>query len=267
MINKSNTAFILYSGHMGRKYIESEGFNVFSPLKNTNKFTRRVLNFARRNNNQFIERLFFNAEINNKEFENYIVYDATVSSEYIKWLHEHHMNSRIILFYDNPIANTDVDIKTIDRSYCECWSFDFTDCMKYKLKYNSEFYFSELKISNQDNKYDIMFLGRDKGRYNKLLELEKIFKELGLASYFHIVADNKIERYKKVRYKPQISYTEVLDLVSKSNVLLDILQDEQTGLTLRDMEAVFFNKKLITDNKEIINYNFYSSDNVFVLII
>ena len=46
---------------------------------------------------------------------------------------------------------------------------------------------------------------------------------------------------------------------------MDIMADNQNGLTLRPMEAMFFKKKLITNNADIINYNFYNSENIFIL--
>ncbi len=43
------------------------------------------------------------------------------------------------------------------------------------------------------------------------------------------------------------------------------MQENQTGLTLRTMEAIFFKKKLVTTNKAIKHYLFYHPDNIFIL--
>ncbi len=42
-----------------------------------------------------------------------------------------------------------------------------------------------------------------------------------------------------------------------SNCILEVLQDGQTGSTLRYLEAVCYNKKLLTTNPRIKNYPFY----------
>ena len=47
--------------------------------------------------------------------------------------------------------------------------------------------------------------------------------------------------------------------------ILDFAQDFQTGLTLRPLEAVYFGKKLITNNKGILEHDIYDSNNMFVL--
>ena len=266
MINENNTAIVLNEGHYATKYIQQRGFTVYRHLKSTNPLTRRLLNFCR--NHSFlsrIERLFFDNTINNNNFDNYIVYDARASVEYLKWLRENHPKARIILFYDNPVANTEVNVNQLNKKICECWSFDYDDCKKYGLRYNSEFYFEELVCKERPIRHDIMFLGKDKGRYDRLVELEKKFADLGLTMYLHIVPDSKLSANKKDRYRAGVSYPRLLEIVSESRVLLDILQDDQVGLTLRNMEAVFNGKKQITDNPAIRKYNFYSTDNVFVL--
>ena len=43
------------------------------------------------------------------------------------------------------------------------------------------------------------------------------------------------------------------------------MQDGQVGLSLRAMESIFFNKKYVTTNKEIINEPFYCAENIYVL--
>ena len=42
------------------------------------------------------------------------------------------------------------------------------------------------------------------------------------------------------------------------------MPDGQRGLTLRPLEALFMKKKLLTNNKHIREYPFYSPDNIFI---
>lgn len=265
MINPQNTAIVLFGNHFAIPFIEERGYEVYSHLGNTNIVSRRILNWSRKVGVKQIEKMFYNKKLIDKCHENYLVYDACASVGFLSWLHELHPASRIILFYDNPVSNSDVLIEKLDRLKCEVWSFDFDDSTKYGMKYNSEFYFEELKIQNKEPQYDVMFLGKDKGRYNKLLNIETQLEKKGISMYLHIVPDKKSETLKKERYKPGVSYNELRTIVSESNVLLDVLQEDQVGLTLRNMEAIFNNKKLITDNQKIKEYNFYSKENVFIL--
>lgn len=62
-----------------------------------------------------------------------------------------------------------------------------------------------------------------------------------------------------------MSYSLLLDYVAKSKAILDIVQEGQEGLTLRSMEALFFEKKLITNNQSIIKEKFYRKENIFII--
>ena len=67
------------------------------------------------------------------------------------------------------------------------------------------------------------------------------------------------------KYVGRMSYDEVRKRIARTRALLDIVQLNQSGLTQRVMESIFFRKKLITNNVFIKNYNFYSPNNIFVL--
>lgn len=48
-------------------------------------------------------------------------------------------------------------------------------------------------------------------------------------------------------------------------MLLDLSQRGQTALTLRAMEAIFFQRKLITNNAEVCKFDFYNPNNILVI--
>ena len=54
-------------------------------------------------------------------------------------------------------------------------------------------------------------------------------------------------------------------LGERVNAAYGILQDGQTAMTLRTMEAIFLGKKLITDNRYIAQADFYNEANIFIL--
>ena len=66
-------------------------------------------------------------------------------------------------------------------------------------------------------------------------------------------------------YKERINYIESLEKLSKSKSVLDIVADGQFGLTLRPLEALYFRKKLITNDKLIVERDFYRKENIFIL--
>nr|MCR4860735.1 hypothetical protein [Bacteroidales bacterium] len=62
-----------------------------------------------------------------------------------------------------------------------------------------------------------------------------------------------------------LPYRAVIDMVKDADILLDIYTDPEAGLSLRPMEAMFFGKKLITNNLGILSADFYSPANIYVL--
>ena len=74
------------------------------------------------------------------------------------------------------------------------------------------------------------------------------------ASYWNIIDDNA----------SGIPYTEYLGIIFNCECIIDIIINEQSGLSLRVMEALFFNKKLITNNKYIADMDFYNPNNIYI---
>lgn len=86
-----------------------------------------------------------------------------------------------------------------------------------------------------------------------------------IESNFYIVKDKK-EKSSIIDLKNKsLLYSENLENVKKATCLLEIVVEGQTGLTLRTMEALFFNKKLITNNSSIMQYDFYHPNNILII--
>jgi len=62
----------------------------------------------------------------------------------------------------------------------------------------------------------------------------------------------------------RLMYGDYLGYVHKTKVLIDLLHPIHEGLSFRAMEATCLDKKLITNNKRIREYDFYRPANVFV---
>ncbi|MEM6687370.1 MAG: hypothetical protein AAF617_16440 [Bacteroidota bacterium] len=63
----------------------------------------------------------------------------------------------------------------------------------------------------------------------------------------------------------QKSIQEVSNLIQKAKIIVEIQRTEQVGLSFRIFEALGHRKKLITTNKDIVNYDFYHPQNILVV--
>ena len=140
------------------------------------------------------------------------------------------------------------------------WSFDSGDCQMYKMSFNSTFYFKEIvKVSVGDNlaiDNDIYFTGLTKGRAGLIHDLDNQFQALGVKSNFILIEDDS---------KSRTTFLQNLKNIKQTSAILDIVQDGQCGLTVRVMESIFWKKKLVTNNKNIIHEKFYDSTWIFIL--
>lgn len=218
---------------------------------------------------QFLNLPFFhiwfrkNIELLVKGYDIIILHDAPAKQNnyFIKKITQSvDINTRLYLYYWNKIDSLE-QLKL--NSKWKILSFDWQDSKDQNLLYVGGFFDAGLQnASNSKNDFDVMFIGLNKGRFDDIRKIESALKERGIITMFKLVSNKYLFSSKYSRPK---SYNDVLDLVSKSKSILDITKKGQMGLTLRPYEAIFFQKKLITNNTQIRSYDFYDNRNIFVL--
>ena len=65
--------------------------------------------------------------------------------------------------------------------------------------------------------------------------------------------------------RKRIKHSDVPRYYNEGKVLLDLMRDNQTGLSFRFFEAMALKKKIITNNPTIQEYDFYRPENILVL--
>lgn len=191
-------------------------------------------------------------EIN--KYDKFIIFESLYNEKVAKKIKRTKKENKVIVYFWNYIDDNNKYILN-DKNIDEFWTFDKNDAKKYNMKYNPQFYTKNVKIQDEQNKYDVLFLGRPKTRKKDIVDLEKKLKEEGIQTNFKIIENEK----------DYVSYDEYLKRIAESKCILDYNQEGQVGLSLRPMEALFLERKLITNNTDIKNYDFYNHDNIFIL--
>lgn len=176
---------------------------------------------------------------------------------------------RLILYLLNPAFFSE-DYKKISTRW-EIWSFMKEDALKYNFKYGATFYNPQLLAQNSIEKdsqtstdCDLLFVGTDKGRKDFLLNLKSQLEQNKVACDFKIV-DNFRSLFSR-KYSREVSYKNLCRLNKKTSAILDVVQDSQTGLTLRIMEGLLFDKKIVTTNAAIrMDKDFKDNPNIYVI--
>lgn len=160
-------------------------------------------------------------------------------------------------------------IREIQKRGVQVFSFDQDDCDKYGLTRYPGFCFYEGNIVTRPIKNDVYFIGKDKGRADYILDLKRKLDKYGVSCNFNVVLEKS--KYSEGNFegvqflKNGISYSEVLNGISESKVILDVVQKGQRGPTMRPFESLFYNRKLITNNLDAVNLDFYCLGNIMVL--
>lgn len=198
---------------------------------------------------------------NMSEYDTIIVFDSIHTSNMLKFIHRK-CDVRLIFWHWNPIK-TDKDKKIINesRDWCEHWTFNPLDVVEYGMKFNTQFFFFQKKMK-REKEDKAFFVGTDKGRYNQLLSLATKLEKYGVEVDFHIIDQEKTGRFYQKMY---MDYHDVMGNLSRTKIAVEIVQERQTGLTARSLEAMFFGTKLITNNNAIKQCSFYKKENIYIL--
>lgn len=244
--------------------IKNYGYQIMIPYRDTN-LLMRCLREAWYRLNLPAKHLWYNPECKKTDVDMFIVRDSLMSPEYLGWLRKHHPDARIILEYDN-MAHTTIHPDSVTDPTIEKWTYDSGDAARYNMKEKAGGYYDSWKCTKTEPPvYDVVYVGRDKGRAAQMFALEEQFKAVGLKTYFHICADRRFLTWTKPYYKPLLNYTQYLNLIGNSRAILNIVQEGAVSITMREVEAVFHNVKCITNNPIMKKDTLYHPSRYFIL--
>lgn len=127
----------------------------------------------------------------------------------------------------------------------------------------------EDRLIENDKIINAIFLGFcTQQRAQKVLRVKTLLNQLNQNCSIKFLNEGKqplsAEQQKYV-IKASLGYHDYLKCIPKIDIIIEIMRAHHQGMTLRTMEALFFQKKLITDNLEIKNMDFYSPNNIFLI--
>ena len=175
-----------------------------------------------------------------------------------------HANSPTFLSVKDTILNNNWD---------RIYTYDYFDSMEFGWSYIGRNYFSTSKLPPRNKqkpiKNDIYFAGGIKGGKEKILFqiYEKLLQNnLNPNFYLYCYSDkqkNELqEKYPSynIFFREWQQYKKLLNCIQETNCIIEILQENQKTQSVRYFEALYFNKKLLTNNPEIINLPYYNPE-------
>lgn len=207
----------------------------------------------------------FNPELVNVEADTIIVFDGHARKEFLGWLKSKNNGKKMIFWCWNTVEEIENNfhLSDVPTGY-EIWSYSKSDCYERNLNYNTTFYWHESSADEGKKiKNDIYFIGKDKGRYNKISRIAELCDQVGVKTFFEVTPTHKWNFSKK--YAKTVSYRRVIDNISESKAILDIKVSATAGPSLRAVEAAFFKKLLITDDVFVRDFKFYNPNNILII--
>lgn len=199
-----------------------------------------------------------------------------LQAEFLKKLKELNKNARMILYLWDDIGRVPNFFENrvfFDRIF----TFDRFDKEKYNIEFLPLFFCDEFRYNNTEKTIDVYFSGWEHSDRRELLEkLIGVFQKNNLKYYYYVYTgfwSLQMQKIKKLDFKKEPEYIKYktlsmiknAELTLSSRVLIDIQHPTQKGLTMRTIESLAANAKLITTNSDIVNYDFYSPENITVI--
>lgn len=218
----------------------------------------------------------------------FVIKGEALSVERLLRLRQCQPNARFIYYtWDSlkNVKNSRDKLAHFDKAY----SFDRFDCMaNQKVKHLPLFYVrayealvSSIPEDNVVQDIDLLFLGSiHSDRYAVAQRIFDATKEIApnikfYAYFFYqsrwVFALRKLadRQFRSIPWRDvqwhSLNLQRTLAFISRSKVMLDIHHPGQTGLTMRTIESIGVQRKIITTNSDVVNYDFYSPDNILVV--
>lgn len=244
---------------------------VFFPERNYGVTFKVINNFFHQHLKNY-QRAYYHKIIKQIQFQEFdylfVIRGYMLSEEFLDEFKLKNPRAELIMYqWDSDKTNP---YNHLLNYFDKAFSFDFEDCGRFsQLNYIPLFYSDDVGriIKDENNlEYDFFFMGwYYPERYNAVIKFQeftlkngfklKAFLYMPFSSYIkELIMGTKLDRtIVSLKHMKRAAY---LNILSKTNVMVDASSPNQTGLAMRIIEALGSGTKILTNNyriKEDIN--------------
>lgn len=269
--------------------LKNMGYEVdfFDDRPSTNAWVKAAIRINKNLISSYIKKYFTEvmSTVRNKEYDVVFLISGqslSFSESMIKEIRACQKKAKFVLYQWDSQTNFPY-IKQVQKYFDKCYSFDRRDVEETpSLKFLPLFYsrkYEEIGERNNNNfKYDFCFVGTahpKKYKFIKMMseQLKTVYSRQFIYFFFPspivffyrkiVNSELRKAKYKEFKFVP-LKGQEMNRVYEESRCVLDSAQDGQLGLTIRVLEALGAKKKLITTNEDIVNYDFYCPENIYL---
>jgi len=160
-------------------------------------------------------------------------------------------------------------MKKVYPYFDKVYSFDPDDVTEHHFNFISNYiYFDYKNIKPSAAKYGVFNISSLDKRSKTMPQFARYFKKhninyklIAFTNHFNDeLAELNIEQANKI-----YGLQDVLKMVIQSEILLDLQRPKQKGLSFRIFEGIALKKKIISTNKDLVNYDFYNPNNIAIV--
>ena len=203
-----------------------------------------------------------------------VINGQTVSRNVLNKLKEKNDKAKFVLYMWDSLKNRSSVSDNLDI-YNSRFSFERNNGSLFKFR--PLFFEPKVSAKNYESVFLISFIGTaHSDRFSVINKINKSINSKSCFWYLFLQArwvfywykfsrtDFANARISDFHFSP-ISGSDVHDVFMKSNIIVDVEHPMQEGLTSRTFEVLGAGKKLVTTNRDIMNYDFYKYGNICVI--
>lgn len=226
--------------------------------------------------NRYYKKIINTEEKFNPDFI-FFISPESITRKCMARFREQFPHAKFILYMWDSIRN--INAKFVYPMFDYCLSFDSSDCNRYGFKFRPLFFIKSFENEKpKDNfLYDFSFIGTIHSDRAKILyKLKKEFEKNGNKYFFYLYVPGKlmlvlryilnpyVRKLKSFVYTSAMRKDGIANISKHARCIIDINHPKQNGLTMRTIETLGLEQKILTTNKEIQQYDFYQPENQLV---
>lgn len=187
-------------------------------------------------------------------------------SSILKYIQDN-IKSRKVVYWDS--FDKIPKLKDTVSYFNEYYSFEDDDCSKYDFKKISNFYIH--KRSNVIPTHDAFFFGSKDARLPNIIKIISHLRSKQWNAKALIVAKKTKSKSKPVNAEgvkiteTSTTFSQIYKYSEDTKIVIDVSHPNQKGLSMRPYECLGLERKLITNNKEIMKYDFFKENNILII--
>lgn len=261
----------------------AEVYLIYENIDFINYFYRFVYVYMKQYKTQF-QKLYYERKLKQitKDIDVvFVIRGSSLNNDILEMMKRDFSKAEFIMYQWDSVKNN-IGCLNISQYFEKIFTFDKNDAKKFGWQYRPLFYVNELCCERKkylERSIDVTYIGLLHSQRAKMMcILKEIEKNSNLKFYFYLYLqyivmikhkyfqkDIELREIKKsdIEYR-ELSVEKTNEIYKNSKIIFDYTHPEQEGFTMRTIESIGHECKIITNNIRIKNADFYNENNVYI---